>query len=59
MRQGRKILALMFLSKEAGKLLRRIPVHNGKGTLCPPLVDTVYGIVDIAYAGDRYGNMFP
>ncbi|HHX2527142.1 TPA: PilC family type IV pilus tip adhesin [Neisseria subflava] len=47
-------------SKEAGKLLRRIPVHNGKGGLSTPtLVDTDFdGIVDIAYAGDRYGNMF-
>ncbi|WP_283114230.1 PilC family type IV pilus tip adhesin [Neisseria flavescens] len=47
-------------SKEAGKLLRRIPVHDGKGGLSTPtLVDTDFdGIVDIAYAGDRYGNMF-
>lgn len=47
-------------SKEAGKLLRRIPVYNGKGGLSTPtLVDTDFdGIVDIAYAGDRYGNMF-
>lgn len=47
-------------SKEAGKLLRRIPVPNGKGGLSTPtLVDTDFdGIVDIAYAGDRYGNMF-
>ena len=47
-------------SKEAGKLLRKIPVHDGKGGLSTPtLVDTDFdGIVDIAYAGDRYGNMF-
>lgn len=47
-------------SKEAGKLLRRISVPNGKGGLSTPtLVDTDFdGIVDIAYAGDRYGNMF-
>ena len=46
--------------KEAGKLLRKIPVHDGKGGLsAPTLVDTDFdGIVDIAYAGDRYGNMF-
>ncbi|HHK6005292.1 TPA: PilC family type IV pilus tip adhesin [Neisseria subflava] len=46
--------------KEAGKLLRKIPVHDGKGGLSTPtLVDTDFdGIVDIAYAGDRYGNMF-
>ena len=47
-------------SKEAGKLLRKIPVNDGKGGLSTPtLVDTDFdGIVDIAYAGDRYGNMF-
>ena len=47
-------------SKEVGKLLRKIPVHDGKGGLSTPtLVDTDFdGIVDIAYAGDRYGNMF-
>ena len=47
-------------SSNAGKLLRKIPVHDGKGGLSTPtLVDTDFdGIVDIAYAGDRYGNMF-
>ena len=47
-------------SKEAGKLLAKIPAPNGKGGLSSPtLVDTDFdGIVDIAYAGDRYGNMF-
>ena len=45
---------------KAGELLRKIPVHDGKGGLSTPtLVDTDFdGIVDIAYAGDRYGNMF-
>lgn len=47
---------------QAGKLLRdkKIPAPNGKGGLSTPtLVDTDFdGIVDIAYAGDRYGNMF-
>ena len=45
---------------EAGKLLAKIPAPNGKGGLSTPtLVDTDFdGIVDIAYAGDRYGNMF-
>ena len=44
----------------AGNLLAKIPVHDGKGGLSTPtLVDTDFdGIVDIAYAGDRYGNMF-
>lgn len=45
---------------DAGKLLAKIPAPNGKGGLsAPTLVDTDFdGIVDIAYAGDRYGNMF-
>ena len=44
----------------AGNLLAKISVPNGKGGLSTPtLVDTDFdGIVDIAYAGDRYGNMF-
>lgn len=44
----------------AGNLLAKIPAPNGKGGLSTPtLVDTDFdGIVDIAYAGDRYGNMF-
>mgnify|MGYP000529210083 FL=1 len=45
---------------KAGELLAKIPAPNGKGGLSTPtLVDTDFdGIVDIAYAGDRYGNMF-
>ena len=45
---------------DAGKLLAKIPAPNGKGGLSTPtLVDTDFdGIVDFAYAGDRYGNMF-
>ena len=48
------------VSSKAGKLLAKIPAPNGKGGLSTPtLVDTDFdGIVDIAYAGDRYGNMF-
>ena len=44
----------------AGNLFAKISVPNGKGGLSTPtLVDTDFdGIVDIAYAGDRYGNMF-
>lgn len=44
----------------AGNLLAKISAPNGKGGLSTPtLVDTDFdGIVDIAYAGDRYGNMF-
>lgn len=45
---------------DTGKLLAKIPAPNGKGGLSTPtLVDTDFdGIVDFAYAGDRYGNMF-
>lgn len=48
------------VSSEAGKPLAKISAPNGKGGLSTPtLVDTDFdGIVDIAYAGDRYGNMF-
>ena len=48
------------VSSEAGKFLAKISAPNGKGGLSTPtLVDTDFdGIVDIAYAGDRYGNMF-
>lgn len=44
----------------AGNFLAKIPAPNGKGGLSTPtLVDTDFdGIVDIAYAGDHYGNMF-
>ena len=50
------------VSSKAGELLAKISASkaNGKGGLSTPtLVDTDFdGIVDIAYAGDRYGNMF-
>lgn len=48
------------VSSKAGKLLAKIPAPDGKGGLSTPtLVDTDFdGIVDIAYAGDRYGNIF-
>lgn len=48
------------VSSKAGELLAKIPAPDGKGGLSTPtLVDTDFdGIVDIAYAGDRYGNMF-
>ena len=57
---GTKNTGTNVSSSKAGKLLARIPAPNGKGGLSPPtLVDTDFdGIVDIAYAGDRYGNMF-
>ena len=57
---GTKNTGTNVYSSKAGKLLARIPAPNGKGGLSTPtLVDTDFdGIVDIAYAGDRYGNMF-
>ena len=57
---GTKNTGTNVSSSKAGKLLAKIPVPNGKGGLSTPtLVDTDFdGIVDIAYAGDRYGNMF-
>ncbi|WP_239992673.1 PilC/PilY family type IV pilus protein, partial [Neisseria meningitidis] len=43
-----------------GTLIRKIEVKDGKGGLSSPtLVDKdLDGIVDIAYAGDRGGNMY-
>ena len=57
---GTKNTGTNVSSSKAGKLLARIPAPNGKGGLSTPtLVDTDFdGIVDIAYAGDRYDNMF-
>lgn len=57
---GTKNTGTNVSSSKAGKLLAKIPVPDGKGGLSTPtLVDTDFdGIVDIAYAGDRYGNMF-
>lgn len=48
------------VSSKAGELLAKILAPDGKGGLSTStLVDTDFdGIVDIAYAGDRYGNMF-
>ena len=57
---GTKNTGTNVSSSKAGKLLAKIPAPDGKGGLSTPtLVDTDFdGIVDIAYAGDRYGNMF-
>ena len=57
---GTKNTGTNVSSSKAGELLAKIPAPNGKGGLSTPtLVDTDFdGIVDIAYAGDRYGNMF-
>ena len=57
---GTKNTGTNVSSFKAGKLLAKIPAPDGKGGLSTPtLVDTDFdGVVDIAYAGDRYGNMF-
>ena len=59
---GTKKTGTNVSSSKAGDLLAKISASkaNGKGGLSTPtLVDTDFdGIVDIAYAGDRYGNMF-
>ena len=59
---GTKNTGTNVSSSQAGELLAKISASkaNGKGGLSTPtLVDTDFdGIVDIAYAGDRYGNMF-
>ncbi len=46
--------------ESSGTLIKKIEVPNGKGGLSSPtLVDKdLDGIVDIAYAGDRGGNMY-
>ncbi|HGP7639502.1 TPA: PilC family type IV pilus tip adhesin, partial [Neisseria gonorrhoeae] len=48
------------LENTSGKLIKKIDVPGGKGGLSSPtLVDKdLDGIVDIAYAGDRGGNMY-
>ncbi|HGT8559418.1 TPA: PilC family type IV pilus tip adhesin, partial [Neisseria gonorrhoeae] len=48
------------LENTSGKLIKKIEVQGGKGGLSSPtLVDTdLDGTVDIAYAGDRGGNMY-
>ena len=57
---GTKNTGTNVSSSKAGEPLAKIPAPDGKGGLSTPtLVDTDFdGIVDIAYAGDRYGNMF-
>lgn len=59
---GTKNTGTNVSSSKAGELLAKVSASkaNGKGGLSTPtLVDTDFdGIVDIAYAGDRYGNMF-
>ena len=46
--------------KAPGELLKKIEVEGGVGGLSTPtLVDTDFdGVIDVAYAGDRGGNMY-
>ena len=46
--------------KAPGDLLKKIEVQDGVGGLSTPtLVDTDFdGVIDVAYAGDRGGNMY-
>ncbi|HGO7575785.1 TPA: PilC family type IV pilus tip adhesin, partial [Neisseria meningitidis] len=50
----------VYALESSGTLIKKIEVPNGKGGLSSPtLVDKdLDGMVDIAYAGDRGGNMY-
>ncbi|HFC6107878.1 TPA: PilC family type IV pilus tip adhesin, partial [Neisseria meningitidis] len=58
--ENQTALYVYDLESNNGTLIRKIEVKDGKGGLSSPtLVDKdLDGIVDIAYAGDRGGNMY-
>ncbi len=58
--ENKTALYVYDLESNNGTLIRKIEVTDGKGGLSSPtLVDKdLDGIVDIAYAGDRGGNMY-
>ncbi|HGH6148431.1 TPA: PilC family type IV pilus tip adhesin, partial [Neisseria meningitidis] len=58
--ENKTALYVYDLENNNGTLIRKIEVKDGKGGLSSPtLVDKdLDGIVDIAYAGDRGGNMY-
>ncbi|WP_118819978.1 PilC family type IV pilus tip adhesin, partial [Neisseria meningitidis] len=58
--QQNKTALYVYDLESSGTLIKKIDVPNGKGGLSSPtLVDKdLDGIVDIAYAGDRGGNMY-
>ncbi|HFC3047428.1 TPA: PilC/PilY family type IV pilus protein, partial [Neisseria gonorrhoeae] len=58
--ENKTALYVYDLENTGGKLIKTIQVSGGKGGLSSPtLVDKdLDGTVDIAYAGDRGGNMY-
>ncbi|HGO7224820.1 TPA: PilC family type IV pilus tip adhesin, partial [Neisseria meningitidis] len=58
--QQNKTALYVYDLESSGTLIKKIEVPNGKGGLSSPtLVDKdLDGMVDIAYAGDRGGNMY-
>ncbi|HGJ8480994.1 TPA: PilC family type IV pilus tip adhesin, partial [Neisseria gonorrhoeae] len=58
--KNKTALYVYDLGNGSGSLIKKIEVQGGKGGLSSPtLVDKdLDGIVDIAYAGDRGGNMY-
>ncbi|HGH6236086.1 TPA: PilC/PilY family type IV pilus protein, partial [Neisseria meningitidis] len=58
--QQNKTALYVYDLESSGTLIKKIDVPGGKGGLSSPtLVDKdLDGIVDIAYAGDRGGNMY-
>ncbi|HGK0232391.1 TPA: PilC family type IV pilus tip adhesin, partial [Neisseria gonorrhoeae] len=58
--ENKTALYVYDLGNGSGSLIKKIEVQGGKGGLSSPtLVDKdLDGIVDIAYAGDRGGNMY-
>ncbi|HFB9628725.1 TPA: pilus assembly/adherence protein PilC, partial [Neisseria gonorrhoeae] len=58
--ENKTALYVYDLGNGSGSLIKKIEVKDGKGGLSSPtLVDKdLDGIVDIAYAGDRGGNMY-
>ncbi|HFB2854164.1 TPA: PilC family type IV pilus tip adhesin, partial [Neisseria gonorrhoeae] len=58
--ENKTALYVYDLENTSGKLIKKIEAPGGKGGLSSPtLVDKdLDGIVDIAYAGDRGGNMY-
>ncbi|ENW1227546.1 pilus assembly/adherence protein PilC, partial [Neisseria gonorrhoeae] len=58
--ENKTALYVYDLENGSGSLIKKIEVKDGKGGLSSPtLVDKdLDGIVDIAYAGDRGGNMY-
>ncbi|HFR8991628.1 TPA: PilC family type IV pilus tip adhesin [Neisseria gonorrhoeae] len=57
--ENKTALYVYDLGNGSGSLIKKIEVQGGGGLSSPTLVDKdLDGIVDIAYAGDRGGNMY-